>query len=431
MSRELHLGTSHDGSKLLFPEEGLLRHILCMGSSGSGKTVACKVIVEECVRNNIPVIAIDPQGDLASLGLRPEKGSDPSISADYFSRVDLKIWTPGSSAGIPVSLSPTMVHGVISDPEERIRAFGAVADSISALAGYDILSDSGQATSVAFSMIMEYAAEHNLRCSLLGDIVNFLLDPPYPLAEKMDPIISGKERSSIAKKLIVRTSGAKRLLFDLGDSINIDCLFGYDKGGASDQGKTRVSVIYLNSLSSQAEKEAFVASLANAMYSRMIQWAGKSASGRKVLGLFYLDEAAPYLPPSNKKQPVSKMPLLNLLRQARKYGFGCLYATQSPGDVDYVAFSQASTLILGRMNTRQEAEKVHPALATNPNVPADQIVDVLPALKPGQLIICSPSNYSTPVGCNVRWLVSDHKCLDLDRVSQLTKPADRDYYGKP
>ena len=46
------------------------KHMVCLGSSGSGKTISCKVICEEMIRKGIPVIAIDPQGDIASL-VRP------------------------------------------------------------------------------------------------------------------------------------------------------------------------------------------------------------------------------------------------------------------------------------------------------------------------------------------------------------------------
>ncbi len=48
------------------------RHAIVLGSTGSGKTVLCKCIVEEAVRNGVPVIAVDPQGDIASLALRED-----------------------------------------------------------------------------------------------------------------------------------------------------------------------------------------------------------------------------------------------------------------------------------------------------------------------------------------------------------------------
>ena len=67
----LKLGTTKDGLFEL-PVKILQRHLGCFGSSGSGKTVASKVLIEELAMNGVPVIAFDPQGDIASLAL-PEK----------------------------------------------------------------------------------------------------------------------------------------------------------------------------------------------------------------------------------------------------------------------------------------------------------------------------------------------------------------------
>ena len=47
----------------------LRRHGGVFGSTGSGKTVLSKVIIEEAALEGIPVIAFDPQGDIASLML--------------------------------------------------------------------------------------------------------------------------------------------------------------------------------------------------------------------------------------------------------------------------------------------------------------------------------------------------------------------------
>ena len=50
-----------------FRSEHILRHVGILGSSGSGKTVMAKAILEECAIADIPSIIIDVRGDLASL----------------------------------------------------------------------------------------------------------------------------------------------------------------------------------------------------------------------------------------------------------------------------------------------------------------------------------------------------------------------------
>src|SRR5688500_1476313 len=80
----LVLGERRDrpGEPVTLPPAALLRHVMALGSSGSGKTVFCKVLVEEAALRGVPVIAIDPQGDLASLALALAPATEPGAAAD-------------------------------------------------------------------------------------------------------------------------------------------------------------------------------------------------------------------------------------------------------------------------------------------------------------------------------------------------------------
>src|SRR5882672_4880116 len=104
----LRLGTRRDdGAPVLLPVRALLRHVIALGSSGSGKTVFCKVVVEEAVRHGVPVIAIDPQGDLASLALGPPpdaelaaQGGDVALAHELRDKADVVVFTPASRKGV-------------------------------------------------------------------------------------------------------------------------------------------------------------------------------------------------------------------------------------------------------------------------------------------------------------------------------------------
>src|SRR5688572_2574880 len=129
---------------LLYPSKHLVTHGLVVGMTGSGKTGLCFDLIEEAAIDGIPAILIDPKGDLSNLLLTfPDlRGEDfvPWINeddarkqnvspADYavqqaeFWRKGLAKWdqdgerirrlraaaeftvyTPGSSAGVPVSI---------------------------------------------------------------------------------------------------------------------------------------------------------------------------------------------------------------------------------------------------------------------------------------------------------------------------------------
>ena len=114
----LQLGSTPDNNPLGIKLATLQRHFACFGSSGSGKTVASKVLIEELARNGVPVIAFDPQGDISSLAVTADRGTvkksgtDPRIRDSYDKNVEVVIWTPGSSKGIPLCINPLQFDGV-------------------------------------------------------------------------------------------------------------------------------------------------------------------------------------------------------------------------------------------------------------------------------------------------------------------------------
>ena len=66
----LFLGTRRDtGAPIDIKPQVLARHGAMLGSTGSGKTVMAKALIEEAALAGIPSLIIDPQGDLARLAL--------------------------------------------------------------------------------------------------------------------------------------------------------------------------------------------------------------------------------------------------------------------------------------------------------------------------------------------------------------------------
>lgn len=423
MKLPLTLGTTPDGDEVQLPIDALRRHMLALGASGSGKTVLCKVVVEECIRKRLPVIAIDPQGDLASLAMAEDPatlermGVDPVTAREFRDRVDVKIWTPGSTLGIPVSLAPSMTVPDGVRPEDRVRAFGAVAQALASMVGAQ-----NETTATAFSVILEYADTNGLACENLTDFANFLSDPPMPLAQMLDIAMDAKARQKAHKALSLKMMGANRLMFDLGKPIDVDEMFGLYTGGPADTGKARLSVIYLNTLTSQEDKEIFVSLLCSALYQWML-----TLDGSQLWGMLYMDEVAPYLPPV--KNPASKQALMMLLRQARKYGLCCLLATQSPGDIDYKALGQVGTMAIGRIMGERALGKVEPVIRAQPGTDTEAIIDALPGMPKGRFVLVNPDVYEEPLTAQVRWLVSRHVNVTADGVADLVTDEDRENFG--
>ncbi|MDH3824756.1 MAG: DUF87 domain-containing protein [Nitrosopumilus sp.] len=71
---EFFLGKHYDLAKkqeeefpLLYDAKNLTTHAVCVGMTGSGKTGLCVTLIEEAVLDKIPIIIIDPKGDLGNL----------------------------------------------------------------------------------------------------------------------------------------------------------------------------------------------------------------------------------------------------------------------------------------------------------------------------------------------------------------------------
>src|SRR5438105_4970374 len=105
----------------------LTKHCVVFGSTGAGKTVLCKSIVEEASLQGIPVLAIDPKGDISSLAVRSESFdfrpySDPEAEAkgveagEYAKQLEQTYRQQLERFGV----SSDKVHRFVSDVEVRI-----------------------------------------------------------------------------------------------------------------------------------------------------------------------------------------------------------------------------------------------------------------------------------------------------------------------
>ena len=64
---ELRLGTTADGEPLALEPRDLTTHGVIVGMTGSGKTGLGLVLLEEALSAGVPVLALDPKGDLGNL----------------------------------------------------------------------------------------------------------------------------------------------------------------------------------------------------------------------------------------------------------------------------------------------------------------------------------------------------------------------------
>ena len=390
-----HLGEL-DGAPLHLPPKAFLRHAVVFGASGSGKTVACKVLCEEALKSGLPVIAVDPQGDIASMQVQPPEGAE------------VIVWTPGSDAGRALRLNP-FGRKPPSDPAEQVSWTGRQAVHIGGLVGVK--------TDEELSVLEAALADSIERAMLpqsLDDLAELLESPTSKLEQHLAQIARPRAPGKVARTLRRHSFGARGQLLSRGEPLDVDVLLGRKCGSGA---RSRLSVIYLNVLHDQESKASFLGFLLEEIYSWMLQ---NPAQQGGLQALLFLDELAPFVPPSNRKKPACKDAFLLLIRQARKYGLGMLLATQNIGDVDYQALNQCSTWLLGSCRASQELSKAKEALGARVSG-ADHIASALPSLPKGQFFLLSDEVFGDPHHrrVSVRHYTRAHRPLDVDGLRDL------------
>ena len=212
----------------------LLRHMMALGSSGSGKTVLSKVIVEEMLRLNIPAICIDPQGDLCSLALNVaegdletliEKGVHPELAQQFSENAEVVIFSPAARRGVPLCADPFYSDPTQLKGQDRVQAITSVATMVTSLLGYDISSDDGEGLVAAFDHHLTQLARQKKYPRSLDQFSQMLsaLDEMGDLARFIDE----RKLDAALRKLARLDVGARRLLFHEGLPLNIDLLLNF------------------------------------------------------------------------------------------------------------------------------------------------------------------------------------------------------------
>ena len=373
---------------LLYDSKDLVTHAVCVGMTGSGKTGLCLALLEEAAIDNIPAIIIDPKGDLGNLMLTfPSlKGEDfqPWInedearkkglsSADYAKAqaelwtkglagwqqdgariqrlrdaADIAIYTPGSSAGLPVSILKSFSApsaDVLNDGELLRERISTTVTSLLGLLGIE--ADPIQSREhILLSTILDqtWKKEEDLD---LAALIQAIQSPPVSKIGVMDvdSFFPSKDRFALAMKLnnLLAAPGFQAWLE--GEALDIQSIM------YTPQGKPRLAIFSIAHLN-DAERMFFVTLL----LSQMVGWMRAQSGTTSLRALLYMDEIFGYFPPV--ANPPSKLPLMTLLKQARAFGLGVVLATQNPVDLDYKGLANTGTWFIGRLQTERDKARV-------------------------------------------------------------------------
>lgn len=392
LGRETGPAAGGAGSELLlYDSRDLTTHAICVGMTGSGKTGLCLALLEEAGIDGIPAICIDPKGDLANLlltfpdlapadfepwvdaGEAARKGlsvaelaaqtaaswqrglAEWGQSAERIRRlrnaVDLAVYTPGSGAGLPLSVVQSFAapaREVIDDAAALRDRVGTLVSGILALLGREgdpLQSREHVFLSHLFERTWRESAE-GARLDMAG-LIGLVQRPPFERvgAFDLETFFPAKERLELAMALNNLLASPGFASWMEGEPLDVQRLL------FTSDGKPRISILSIAHLD-DAER-MFIVSL---VLNELIAWMRTQSGTSSLRALFYMDEIFGYFPPS--ANPPSKPPMLTLLKQARAFGLGCVLATQNPVDLDYKGLSNAGTWFIGRLQTERDKQRV-------------------------------------------------------------------------
>jgi hypothetical protein len=355
--------------------------------TGSGKTGLCIDLLEEAALQGVPALLIDPKGDITNHLLHfpnldpadferwvdPDQArrEDTTVQAlakstadlwqkglakwditqqdieDVHGKVKYAIFTPGSDAGIPVSILTSLAAPQLDWEKEEEILREKIASTVTALLGLvGIEADPVRSREhILLSNLFEHAWRGQNDVTL-EELINMIQTPPMAKlgAFEIDQFFPRDDRSELAMLLnnLLAAPSFKNWLN--GAPLDVQSLL-FD-------GETpRHSVFYLAHLPDN-ERMFFVTLLMTAVET----WMRVQPGSPSLRALVYFDEVYGYLPPV--ANPPSKPPMLRLLKQARAFGLGMLLVTQNPVDLDYKALSNAGSWFIGKLQTEQDKARL-------------------------------------------------------------------------
>lgn len=389
LGKKYDLATKSVSDELtMYDAKDLTTHALCVGMTGSGKTGLCLALLEEAAIDGIPAIIVDPKGDLGNLlltfpklqpqdfepwvdpgeatraGLTPSQYAEQTAqrwkdglakwdqTPDRISRfkesVDIAIYTPGSNAGIPI----TVLRSFDAPEPEAIEDAETFRERINS-------SVSGLLTLLGINADPLASQEHILLANILDkawragqnlslpELIRQIQSPPFQRVGmlELNAFMSADARAKLANNLNNLLASPTFASWLEGEPLEIkNLLYAPD-------GRPRLSILSISHLN-DSERMFFVTLLLGELLSWMRSQPGTSS----LRAIFYMDEVFGYFPPSAK--PPSKQPMLTLLKQARAFGLGIVLATQNPVDLDYKGLSNMGTWFLGRLQTDRDKQRV-------------------------------------------------------------------------
>jgi hypothetical protein len=446
---------------VLYDSRDLVTHALCVGMTGSGKTGLGIALIEEAAIDGVPVIVIDPKGDLTNLLLTfPELRAgdfEPWVNDDDVKRsgrtrsefaaaeaerwkkgladwgeegarikrlrdgADFTIYTPGSTAGVPVAVLSSFTAPQAADAELLRERVQTTVSSVLALAGIGAEPLKSREHVLLATILL--AAWQAGESPDLAALIQRVQQPPIARVGVMDvdSFFPPKDRFQFAMSLNALLASPGFEVWTEGDPLDIGAFL------RTKTGKPRVSIFSIAHLD-DSQRMFFVALLLNGVAGWMRTQTGTSS----LRAMLYMDEIFGFFPPV--ANPPAKAPLLTLLKQGRAAGLGVVLATQNPVDLDYKGLSNIGTWWLGRLQTERDKARLIDGLESASDGGAIDRPDVERLLSSlsGRVFLMRNVHDDRLTLFQTRWALSYLRGpLSRDEIKKLSPARERNPGGAP
>ncbi len=460
MNREpgqLHIGEAinsngdRSGDPISIESSDLTTHGVIVGMTGSGKTGLGVVMLEEALLSGVPVLAIDPKGDLANLCLtfpnlatsdfepwvdQTKAASDGKTVTEVATSTaelwknglaswDLDgasierlqsaaspiVYTPGSDAGVPLDILGRLSKPASDDPAVLQDEVESTVSGLLGLIGVESDPLSGREHILLSNLITN--AWNNETEMDLATLLQQLLDPPIRKLGvlELDAFFPAKDRQALVMKLNGLLASPSFAAWTQGAPLDIEKMLWDENGNG------RAAIVSLNHLE-ESERHFAV----TVILSKLISWMRTQQGTGGLRAMVYLDEVMGFAPPNGNPPP--KKPILTILKQARAFGVGMILSTQNPVDLDYKAISNAGTWLIGRLQTEQDKNRLVDGLrSADGEVDIAELSDTISGLGKRQFVLRTTRSSSLPL-FTTRWAMS-YLAGPLTRTQLSTLMADK------
>jgi hypothetical protein len=318
---------SSQSDLVLYDSKDLTTHAVCVGMTGSGKTGLGIGVIEEAAIDGIPVLAIDPKGDLANLLLTfpeltgaaftpwvdPSTAATSNLTVEAYGQQQADLWrnglaewhqdgqriarlraaaefavyTPGSRGGTPLGLLKSLAPPHGQDADAMGEHATGMAASLLALAQVDTTAaHDREQVLVANILARGWARGESPDLPwLVGQIQRPTFDRIGVL--DLETFYPARDRQALALRFNAVLALPNFDVWLSGEPLDIASLL-YTRDG-----RPRVSIISIAHLD-DAQRMMVVSLLLHAV----LEWTRRQSGTPSLRALVYMDEVAGFMPPN-------------------------------------------------------------------------------------------------------------------------------------